>query len=52
MLGMVTLNHKTVELNSFSSKRVFKNTLEIRNFHNIKYKFGIFHKSIESLAGK
>jgi hypothetical protein len=45
MRSKVTLNHKTVELHSFSSKRVFKNTLGIRNFHNIKYKFSIFHKA-------
>jgi len=44
MFSKITLNHKTVELNSFSSKRLL-NTLEIKNFHNIKSMFGIFHKA-------
>jgi hypothetical protein len=44
MLSKVTLNHKTVELNSLSLKRVFKTHFGIKNFHNTKYKFDIFRK--------
>jgi hypothetical protein len=44
MLSNVTLNHKMVELNLFSSKQLL-NTLEIKNFQNTKYKFDIFLKA-------
>jgi hypothetical protein len=44
MLSKITLNHKMVELNSYSSKRLL-DTPEIKNFHNIEYKFGIFRKA-------
>jgi len=44
MLNKVTLNHKTVELNSFSSKGLLKHTWNL-NFQDIKYKFGILFKA-------